>query len=93
MILKVSLGFARLSDTELDNFTQAVIDQMTGNAAFPTPPVTLPNLQAAKADFTAKNRRRTNGRASRHRRQEQCETGLARASQASGRLCANYLQQ
>ena len=54
MILKVSLGFARLSDTELDNFTQAVIDQMTGNAAFPTPPVTLPNLQAAKADFTAK---------------------------------------
>jgi len=54
MAAKVSLGFGRLSDTELDNFAQGVIDALTGNAAFPTPPVTLANLQAAQADFTAK---------------------------------------
>jgi hypothetical protein len=54
MILKVSLGFARLADAELDNFTQSVIDRMTGNAVFPTPPVTIPDLQTAKNDFTAK---------------------------------------
>ena len=54
MSLRVSLGFARLSDTDLDNFTQTVINQITGNAAFPTPPVTLANLQTAKNDFTTK---------------------------------------
>jgi len=27
---------------------------MTGNAAFPTPPVTLANLQTAQSDFTAR---------------------------------------
>ena len=36
MATKVSLGFGRLSDTELDTFAQGVIDAMTGNAAFPT---------------------------------------------------------
>src|SRR5437763_3729500 len=54
MIFKVSLGFARLSDTELDNFAQSVIASLTGNAAFASPPVTLANLQAAKNDFTSK---------------------------------------
>ena len=54
MIVKVSLGFASIPDTELDNFAQAVIDAMTGNAAYPSPPVTMANLQAAKDDFTAK---------------------------------------
>ena len=54
MNLRVSLGFARVPDTELDNFAQAVIDAMTGNAAYPAPPVTIANLQAAKDDFTAK---------------------------------------
>lgn len=54
MILKVSLGFAKLPDMELDNFTQGVIERLTGNAAFPTPPVTLANLQTARTDFTAK---------------------------------------
>ncbi len=39
MSLRVSLGFARLSDTELDNFSQAGINEITGNAAYPTPPV------------------------------------------------------
>ena len=32
MAAKVSLGFAKLSDTELDNFAQSVIDSLTGNA-------------------------------------------------------------
>src|SRR5881394_208265 len=54
MATKVSFGFGRLSDTELDNFAQGVIDAMTGNAAFPTPPVTLANLQTAQADFASK---------------------------------------
>ena len=54
MATKVSFGFGRLSDTELDNFAQGVIDAMTGNAAFPTPPVTLASLQTAQDDFTSK---------------------------------------
>src|ERR1051325_9805982 len=54
MATKVSLGFARLPDTELDNFAQAVIDAMTANTSYPSPPVTMANLQAAKDDFTAK---------------------------------------
>jgi len=54
MIQRVSLSFARVPDAELDNFTQTVIAQMTGNAAFPSPTVTMANLQAAKNDFTAK---------------------------------------
>ena len=33
MATKVSFGFGRLSDTELDNFAQGIIDAMTGNAA------------------------------------------------------------
>jgi len=32
MITKVSLGFAKLPDTELANFAQAVITAMNGNA-------------------------------------------------------------
>jgi hypothetical protein len=54
MIIKVSFGFARLSDMELDNFAQSVIDSMTGNATYPTPPITMANLQTAKTDFTNK---------------------------------------
>ena len=54
MIMKVSLGFARLPDAELDNFAQSIIDAMTGNAAYPAPPVTMANLLAAKDDLVAK---------------------------------------
>ena len=54
MATKVSLSFAELSDTALDNFAQGVIEALTGNATYPTPPVTLANLQAAVADFTTK---------------------------------------
>jgi hypothetical protein len=54
MANKVSLGFGKLGDTGLDNFAQSVIDGMTGNANFPTPPVTMANLRTAKDDFTTK---------------------------------------
>jgi hypothetical protein len=54
MQIRVSLSFARLPDQELDNFAQSIKDQMTGNTAFPTPPVTMANLQTAKDDFTQK---------------------------------------
>lgn len=51
---RVSLGFARLPDQELDNFAQTVIDSMTSNAAYPTPPVTMAALATAKDDFQNK---------------------------------------
>src|SRR5438067_13031037 len=54
MATKVSLGFAKLPDTESDNFAQGVIDALTGNATYPSAPITLANLQAAKDDFTTK---------------------------------------
>lgn len=52
--LRVSLSFAKLPDKELDNFTKTVKDQMTGNAAFPTPPVTLANLETERSTFEQK---------------------------------------
>jgi len=54
MQLRVSLAFARLPDKELDNFTLGVKTGMTGNAAYPTPPVTLANLETARADLEQK---------------------------------------
>jgi hypothetical protein len=54
MILRVSLSFARLPDTEVDSFTQGVISGMTGNTAYPSPPVTMADLQIARNDFSAK---------------------------------------
>jgi hypothetical protein len=54
MICKVSLAFARLSDSELDNFAHGVIVGMTGNAAYPSPPVDLPDVLSAKNSFVAK---------------------------------------
>lgn len=54
MIIKVSFGFARLSDMELDNFAQGVIDSMTGNGNYPTPPIAMPALHASQTDFTNK---------------------------------------
>ena len=53
MIAKVSLAFATISDQELDNFAQGVINGMTGNDTYPEPPVTIAALQTASDDFTA----------------------------------------
>ena len=54
MQLRTSLAFARLPDKELDNFALAVKNNLTGNAAYPTPPVTLANLETGRADFEQK---------------------------------------
>src|SRR3982074_494303 len=54
MQLRVSLAFARLPDKELDNFARGVNDGITGNAASPTPPVTMVNLETARGDFEQK---------------------------------------
>jgi hypothetical protein len=48
MATKVSLGFAALADTKLDNFAQGVIDAMTDNPNYPAPPVTMANLKSSK---------------------------------------------
>jgi hypothetical protein len=54
MVPKVSLAFASLPDQELDNFVQRILDNLYGNAAYPTPPVTSAALTTAKNDFVAK---------------------------------------
>ncbi|MGH7953394.1 MAG: fibronectin type III domain-containing protein [Limisphaerales bacterium] len=47
----VSLSFAQLPDSDLDEFTGAVVAGLTGNAAFPTPAVSLADLSAAQTAF------------------------------------------
>lgn len=54
MSAKVSLAFAQLPDTELDNFAQRVIDRLTSHATFHTPHVPTASIQTHKDDFTAK---------------------------------------
>ncbi len=50
----VSLGFAQLPDSDLDEFTGAVVAGLTGNTAFPTPAVSIADLTAVSiADLTA----------------------------------------
>jgi len=51
---KVYLGFAQAPDSEIDEFTSGVIDGLTGNAAFPTPPVTPADLGALQDAFRLK---------------------------------------
>ena len=48
----VSLAFAKLPDTELDQFATDIIDGLTGNAAFPTPTPSLASLGTATTNFT-----------------------------------------
>src|SRR5437868_6406833 len=49
--LHVSLAFASLPDRELDNFTLGVKDGMTGNPAYPAPPVALATLESERGEF------------------------------------------
>ena len=49
--LHVSLGFAKLPDTELDQFAHDIIDGLTGNTAFPTPVPSLASLGTANTNF------------------------------------------
>jgi Fibronectin type III domain len=48
---RVNLGFAGLSDSNLDEFTSSVIASMTDNASFPAPPVALDDLGALQVAF------------------------------------------
>jgi hypothetical protein len=51
--LRVSLDFAGYSDSDLYGFGSNVVMRLTGNAAFPTPPITLANLQTLLDAFQA----------------------------------------
>lgn len=47
----VNLGFAGYSDATLNDFTLNIIASLTGNAGFPTPPVTLAELGALQTAY------------------------------------------
>lgn len=51
--LRVLLGFASASDHSLEETAQAVLENLYGNAVYPTPPVTEAALQAALSAFSA----------------------------------------
>ena len=48
---KVYLGYAQAPDSAVDEFTSGVVDGLTGNTAFPDPPVTPANLGKLQAAF------------------------------------------
>jgi len=48
---RVALDFARLPDTQLDEFTSNIVACLTGNAGFPAPAVPLADLTAAQTAF------------------------------------------
>ena len=51
--IRVLMDFVSMSDPSLDEFSETVISNLTGNTSFPTPPVTLPALQALLDTFAA----------------------------------------
>ena len=51
-VLRVLLDFVGLPDPDLDEFTGPVITGMTGNIAFPTPPVSMADLQTQLTAFS-----------------------------------------
>ena len=61
-----------MPDTALDDFAGAVIDGLTGNAAFPTPPVTVAQLGTLKTAFEQALADTAQGGTARHRGEEQC---------------------
>ena len=50
--LRVLLGFTNAPDHQLEETAGAVIKGLTGNAAYPTPPVQLPAVQTALTNFS-----------------------------------------
>lgn len=58
---RVSVGFARAADHQLEETAGEVIDGLTGNAAFPTPPVTVAALKTALTEFTEANAAQAQG--------------------------------
>ena len=53
MAIHVSLGFAKLKDTELSPFAVGVVTGLTGNATFTTPPVLAAALGTFQKNFEA----------------------------------------
>ena len=51
---KVSYSFVSLPDTAIADFTDTIINALTGNAGFPTPTVPLATLATQKTDFLTK---------------------------------------
>jgi hypothetical protein len=52
-IYHVNLGFATLADTRLDAFAEKVVAKLAGNAAFPSPPVSVAGLESLLGDYTS----------------------------------------
>jgi len=50
--LRVRLDFASAPDATLDEFTKTVLTDMTGNAAVPTPPVALADVETQRQAFS-----------------------------------------
>src|ERR1017187_5128338 len=48
---RVSLSFARLSDSDLDEFTNKTINCLTGSAVFTAPPIAMTDLQKLLDSF------------------------------------------
>ena len=48
---KVCLAFAELADVALHDFAVAIITGLTGNASYPTPPVTVAQLGTLRSAF------------------------------------------
>lgn len=53
MATHVSLGFIKLKDSDLVDFAQGVIDGLTDNADFPTPPVIATALNTKRNTFSS----------------------------------------
>lgn len=53
-LYRVSLSFVEFADGDLPPFATGVVEHLTGNANFPTPPVPVPDLTAANADYVAR---------------------------------------
>ena len=51
--LRVLLDFVSMPDPGLDEFAGGVVTGMTGNPAYPTPPVTLPTIDTQQQTFSA----------------------------------------
>jgi hypothetical protein len=51
---RVSYSFTKLSDAAIADFTDVIINGLTGNAGFPTLPVPLATLGTQKADYLVK---------------------------------------
>jgi hypothetical protein len=51
MIVKVSLGFAKLTDPQLVTKADRIINGLTGNAAFPTPSPSVASVQTSVTAF------------------------------------------